>query len=441
MLWDMPTDTNKLPIVLDLARKATALRPNVAKNWETLARLLLRTGKVEETIVVLTKGISALKTEPRLHLMLAHAYYQVRRFDLMRDVLDQAPAIPINDREMTIFRHELLMKTLNGSEAGQAAAKVLALDPTNKEALTILGLASRQSGDPEIMIPVCQAALKHEPEHTRARYELAVAFAMLGRSADARRLIDLDQFVTVADLATPEGYENAGAFEAALVSEIARNPTLEPDPIGKATRCGFQTKGLPHPGDRGIMVILDRIRCAVDVYEANLIKGLDHPFVERRPQRALLNAWAVVYCDNGRQVAHIHSDGWLSGVYYVSAPKSSSDNMRRGCLVLGSLEMDETRLDPPWGIRDIRPVPGRLVLFPSYMPHATIPTKSTETRICISFDVVPVQRAPLLTADHRAAVEKALEVQSIQRPNQLLSDSRTDGMSGASRTEMLDYEK
>lgn len=408
MLWDVPTDTNKLPIVLDLARKATALRPKVAKNWEALARLLLRTGKADEAIVVLTEGISVLGTEPRLHLMLAHAYYHARRFDLMHDVLDHAPVISINDREMTIFRHELLMKTRTGNEIGQAATEVLALDPTNKEALTILGRASRQSGDPEIMIPVCQAALRHEPEHTQARYELAVAFAMLGRSADACRLIDLDQFVTVTELATPEDYANAGAFEAALVSEIARNPTLEPDPIGKATRCGLQTSGLPYPGDRATTLILDLIRCAVDVFEANLIKELDHPFVERRPQRARLNAWAVVYSSNGRQVAHIHSDGWLSGVYYVSAPKTSSDNMRGGCLVLGSLEMDETSINPPWGIRDIRPVPGRLVLFPSYVPHATIPTKSTEGRICISFDVVSVQRGPLLTAGESAATEKAL---------------------------------
>jgi hypothetical protein len=353
MLWDMPTDvltegisvperrlhlmlpndSNKLPVVLDLARKATVLSPNVAKNWETLACLLLRTGKVEETIV--------------------------------------------------------------------AAAKVLALDPTSKDALKILGFASRQSGNPEIMIPACQTALQHEPEHTRARYELAVAFAMLGHSTDARRLIDLDQFVTVTDLGTPEGYENADVFEAALVSEIARNPTLEHDPIGKATRCGLQTGSLPHPGDRAIMVILERIRCAVDVFEANLIKGLDHPFVERRPQRARLDAWAVVYSDNGRQDSHIHSSGWLSGVYYVSA--HSSDNMRCGCLVLGSLESDETKLDPPWGTRDIRPVRGRLVLFPSYVPHATIPTQSTQTRICIAFDVVPIQRGSLLNTSNAVA--------------------------------------
>jgi hypothetical protein len=87
-------------------------------------------------------------------------------------------------------------------------------------------------------------------------------------------------------------------------------------------------------------------------------------------------------------MSHIHDDGWLSGVYYVSVPKISSANPRAGCLVLGSLEHNGPSVDPAWGTRDVDPVPGRLVLFPSYIPHATIPTKSTDQRICISFDVV-----------------------------------------------------
>ena len=78
------------------------------KNWETLARLLRRTGKDEEAIAVLGDAIFKLPTEPRLHLMLADAYYRARRFDLAHEILHRAPPIPISDREMTIFRLELL---------------------------------------------------------------------------------------------------------------------------------------------------------------------------------------------------------------------------------------------------------------------------------------------------------------------------------------------
>ena len=87
MFWDVTIDTNKLRAIIDLARKATVLQPYVPKNWEALARLLLRTGEVEEAIVALNEAISKLPAEPRFHLMLAAAYYQTERFDRTREVL------------------------------------------------------------------------------------------------------------------------------------------------------------------------------------------------------------------------------------------------------------------------------------------------------------------------------------------------------------------
>jgi hypothetical protein len=44
---------------------------------------------------------------------------------------------------------------------------------------------------------------------------------------------------------------------------------------------------------------------------------------------------------------------------------------------------------PPWGVQEIEPVPGRLLLFPSFLPHATEPTGIAGARISVAFDVVP----------------------------------------------------
>jgi hypothetical protein len=393
MLWHEDLHSGKhLPAIIDLARKATAFRPDIVKNWYMLASLLIQAGEDEQAITVLTEAISKLPPDPRLYEMLARAKHQAPRVDLLREVLQRAPAIPIDDRETTISRFELLMKSRIADEA-QVATDTLALDPLNSHALSVLGRVSRNNGQLQIMVPFCKAALERDPGHTRARYELAVAFAMLGRSEQARQLIDLDRFIEVIDLAPPEGYATAGVFENALASEIACNPTLKPDPVDKATKGGFQTSGLPQPSDRAVCTVLELIRLAVDAFEVSLLAGLKDPFVTERPKQASLHAWAVVYPGDGRQMSHIHDDGWLSGVYYVSVPKTSSGNPRAGCLVLGSVEHNRASIDPPWGTRDIRPVPGRLVLFPSYMPHATIPTKSTDNRICISFDVIPTRRA------------------------------------------------
>jgi Flp pilus assembly protein TadD len=386
MLWHEDLQSSKhLLAVLDLARKATALRPDVVNNWYMLASFLIQTGESEKAINVLTEAISKLPPDARLYVMLANAYHQARRVDLLHDVLQRAPAIPIDDRETTISRLELLMKSRIADDEAQVATDTLALDPLNSHALMVLGTVSRNNGRPQVVVPYCKAALERNPGHIRARYELAVAFAMLGHSEQARQLIDLDRFVKVVDLAPPESYATAERFESALVSEIACNTTLKADPVDNATKGGFQTSGLPQPNDRAVRTVLDLIRSAVDRFEISLPEGLKDPFVTERPNEVRLHAWAVVYPGDGRQMSHIHDDGWLSGVYYVTVPKPASGNPRGGCLVLGSLEPSA---EPPWGTRDIRPVPGRLVLFPSYLPHATIPTKSTDQRICISFDVI-----------------------------------------------------
>jgi hypothetical protein len=39
----------------------------------------------------------------------------------------------------------------------------------------------------------------------------------------------------------------------------------------------------------------------------------------------------------------------------------------------------------------VAPAPGRLVIFPSYFHHRTLPFASGEQRISIAFDVMPVR--------------------------------------------------
>ena len=58
----------------------------------------------------------------------------------------------------------------------------------------------------------------------------------------------------------------------------------------------------------------------------------------------------------------------------------------------------ETTYTPPWGAPTrppleaehfIKPEPGLLVLFPSYMWHGTVPFSGEETRLTMAFDIVP----------------------------------------------------
>lgn len=388
MRWDLSADRARRGVVVELARKAVALRPGDARQWELLAHALLLMERDDEAVAVLTDAVARLPAAPKLPLILAGIHHRLGRGDLFDRVMRQIPEIAGDDLPMRLHRLELLMKAAAANDAVRIAREILVLDPTHDAAMECLAYALK--GSPEVMIPICQAALDRKAGHVLARYELAASYARLGRSDEARKLIDLDRFVMVTDVAASGEYAATGAFEGALSREITRNPTLQPDPAGKATRGGLQTAAdLASTSDGAVGALIGQLRTAVDAFVAGLPDRSDDPFIAARPEIAAIHAWAVVYPAEGFQKSHIHYSGWLSGVYYVTAPKpSGGDDARAGCLALGSLDLPEGR-EPPWGIRDIRPAPGRLVLFPSFVPHATLPTKSPEPRICVAFDVVP----------------------------------------------------
>jgi uncharacterized protein (TIGR02466 family) len=114
------------------------------------------------------------------------------------------------------------------------------------------------------------------------------------------------------------------------------------------------------------------------------LAGCNDPIITAAPDTVRINQWAVVYDGSGYQTSHRHPSGWISGVYYVVAPSDPS----QGALLLGAPQQ-KIASPPPWGIQRIAPAPGRLVLFPSFVPHATEPCGKDGERICVAFDVMP----------------------------------------------------
>jgi hypothetical protein len=144
----------------------------------------------------------------------------------------------------------------------------------------------------------------------------------------------------------------------------------------------MQTRELVQAQDTAIPALCAYIQAAVDRYEEVLVaSGRTDPFIVERPARAALTPWAVVYPGEGKQRSHIHAPGWVSGVYYVSAPPG-------GTLLLGAMD-EEDVTEVPWKVERVQPEPNLLVLFPSFIPHATEATHSADLRICVAFDVVP----------------------------------------------------
>ena len=278
----------------------------------------------------------------------------------------------------------LLIRHGRRSEAAPYEAAVAAADPADPDLLEWRVRRTRE--DPEKLLRLCEDALRHDPAAAHALHYKAVALAQLGRGGEAAELMGLDRFLSRAALPAPSGFGGDEAFGEAVRDEILANPGLHPDPAGHATRSGLRTRIFPAAGDRAGPALVGAIRAAIDAYAGKLTG--DHPFVRARPSRARLTPWALLFRGAGHQLLHHHPGCWLTGVYYVSArhDRPEGDAPRPGMLRIGALP-DWAGVEPPWPVLEVEPVPGTLLLFPSFVPHETVPPGDGAERISVAFDV------------------------------------------------------
>jgi len=90
----------------------------------------------------------------------------------------------------------------------------------------------------------------------------------------------------------------------------------------------------------------------------------------------------------GHHVNHVHPMGWISSSYYVDVPDVvKGSKTQEGWIKFGEPDIPGLNLQAE---KHIEPKAGRLVLFPSYMWHSTIPFSGNQTRLTLPFDVAPV---------------------------------------------------
>lgn len=371
-----------------LARKAIVSSPDRPLVWLALGREFQRLGYLQEAVDILEKAVARMPTAVPLRITLAEAGLAVGEFETALEHVGAALRLEPENRDARVLHFTLLCQTAQWDRVERLVDGIAQISPLEPYLYEVWGRKAGKPEDIHYLLDRCEAALAGGFVCANAVYFKALALAKLGRVKEARNTISTERFVEVCDLPIPDGFATADSFRKTLAKEILVNPTLVPDPRGKATRGGRQTRELRHPDAPAVESLIRQIKTAIDVYDEGLSSqsgGL--AFV--RPTMARLRAWAVVYGAEGQQTPHRHSVGWVSGVYYVSATRPPRERTYRGSLLLGVLPTRHG-ITPPWGTREIEPVPGRLVIFPSYVPHATKATGIDGARISVAFDIIPV---------------------------------------------------
>jgi len=159
--------------------------------------------------------------------------------------------------------------------------------------------------------------------------------------------------------------------------------------VDQSVRGGTQTDGpLLSRIEPDIRALRTAIVSAVDAYTAALpASDPKHPLLSQRRDRRVRfsGSWSVRLRGEGFHISHVHPQGWISSALYLALPSADNDAAENA----GWLQIGE----PPAALRSglrpthlVKPEPGHLALFPSWMWHGTIPFAEGE-RLTVAFDV------------------------------------------------------
>jgi uncharacterized protein (TIGR02466 family) len=103
----------------------------------------------------------------------------------------------------------------------------------------------------------------------------------------------------------------------------------------------------------------------------------------------LTNAWININPKNSFNQVHIHTKSMLSGVYYVSANEHSGDIVFHNEAKLNMLYgmFTDANNKNTYSSVKYKPETGKIILFPSWIPHGVNINNSQEDRISIAFNL------------------------------------------------------
>ena len=363
--------------------------PGALDAHETLARLLPQLGRGDEALAAYDE---ALRKEPSdaLYSSALNSAWDLKSPEKLQQWSEQAL------REVGDQPFYRAMGGMGLGLGGDSKAAVDVLEPLadlgHDWLLPYCAYFRLASGDLQLAEEHALAASEIDPANQATWAYLTVIWRLM---ADEREfmLADYDNFVLPVDLEPPAGFASTTEFMAVLAEELTALHVAKDHPSEQSVRGGTQTRGnLFDKRSPTIGALAAQIEQAIGEATARLPADPMHPFLARNTGRTRFEgSWSVRIKSGGFHSNHIHQRGWLSSALYVSLPDevamASEQGQSEGSLAFGvpdpalKLDLEPRRIEYP--------KVGRLVLFPSYFWHGTLPFSSDAPRLTVAFDAVP----------------------------------------------------
>lgn len=306
------------------------------------------------------------------------------RLKLLREALALRPDSP----ELLYALADMLAECGAYDEYAQVFRRAVAANPCALPDLVFKDGSSRRDAALSLLARTA-ALIERNVLNAQVLVAHAIAEAVLGNAEHVEYIIDYEAFFRCETIEPPPEFDRAH-FHDRLIDEIKSGLTYFGRQAGAAMNDAWWYPKLLRPERPAAWQLRAMIRSRVERYIAALPAGSAHPFVRSAPSAFKIAGWALVSNGQSFHTPHFHPEAWLSGIYYVASPRASRDGGKVGWLRLGPRASLELTPADGWEERFIPPEPGTLVLMPGYFVHQTDPMGVDEERICIAFDVLPV---------------------------------------------------
>jgi tetratricopeptide (TPR) repeat protein len=389
------THANSLIALGEFERAEASLReclqqdPRHVDAHNHLARLVwMRTGDSAQTTAILDQALQTLQGDEALLATKAailqgagdaRGAYMCLAASVAR--AQPAPAL--------LVRAGLAALEFDPTIALVLAERALQRSPSATAPRNLMAAALLGTGDPRKALNLCEALLSGAPDDQYLIALQTTAWRLLG---DARydAYCDYGQLVRPCMLQAPSPWPDLPSFLSDLKQSLERlhNPHGHPL-LFQSLRHGTETTGdLTREADPVIQSLFKALDAPIRDYMAFIGNGHDPLRRRNRGTYRFNGGWSVRLRSAGYHASHVHPRGWISSAFYVDLPdEMTTASTQDGCLAFG--EPSIVTEPPLHAQRVVRPEPGRLVLFPSYFWHGTVPFHSEKARLTVAFDAVP----------------------------------------------------